>query len=1105
MHYVTLGFIAIDLVILILATTCSNITCPAQCECSRYDVKCIGKDLRTIPKGIPLTAISIDLSYNPKIEIPRDYFLQFEKLARLVIIKCGQKGPVYLPNSLRDVRLDDNYLTVNALKEMFSEHTKALQRISIGNNRLQSRDMKKVMVLLPMQVKYINATENNLRTLTRAEMMRFKEIKKLQIEYCSLESIEANALDHLRHLSTLKLNGNKLGSLPDSLFKFNSRLSTLQLKKNKLTEFNVTKLGIRHLKDLRLGENRIAAFDIQGIRPTIVTLNDNNIGRLEAKKFLDNPKLWKLDLSNNNIQYLDGNAFQGMKKVSQLLMNNISLKSLQKGLFKGMTINNIFLKTNRFSSFKGVFQGMKMYPYTVAITNNTRYTLLNGKEFQSLPNTSQIYITCTSLKRLTNLWELKAKVECSPIANKTIHIASYQGFSCKGYQCKLIPMTSMFKCRACNPGYHSSCKGVARQQSICVKCPPGSYYQDEAASVRCKTCRPGQFVPPERSPGTDVSDCKTCPKGTNTTILAGTRACKCLIGFSRRYRFGPCTGCTDKGFNCSQDYPVLHKGYWMTWEGTKPEHAVKFENQKLPQRTCKYIYREYIKNLDITDDTYYRETMHFNCQMPIPIKCPMKRSCAGGIEIGCSAGYSGVLCAVCKRGYSRELSQCVQCPRRAWAAIKCVSSLALFGIVCLIISSTDKITVGGVKKPARGGQTANYRTFANILLSSLKILIGFYQLLISIIHGFSYVNWPDNVKRSIDILQYTQFEIIKFSSLRCINSEWNINAIDKFWIILILYITVPLLAAACYFIKRLYIYCTCSSPSEGKRKRFACFRHCVKCVALFLFVTYTFITTNIIEMLPISCHSFCTAKQHGKCVHSMSFLRADYSIPCPTMEDNRVTLIIGYSCLLIIPLGLPILLWLLLGKHAPRQRTDTQFQHPNISVEYNEDYDRNEHFLSMDDDLLSDDSHAIMMKSALKFTYENYHSRYWYWEVIEMIRKLLMTICIVLFVGHIKIGLACTIIVAMLFTILHAIYKPFKSKFESGAQYLSLILIPLNLAFGALLQLEDKECPGFINKQQDYSFLSSMIVAMNSALVVMLVLRIIGVIMKWLKSRENRS
>ena len=1108
MHHATTQLVEYIVVALFIIRAFVNSTCPSKCQCcTNITVKCNDRDLRTIPKGIPLTARTIDLSNNPQLLIPSDYFLQFKQLYVLSLTNCGQRGPVYIPKTVRDIRLDDNFFSVDAIEEMISNNLTSLKRITLANNTLNASDTKAVLKTLPEGLTLLNINYNTLTQLPREEMLRFKKMKSLQIHQCSLESIESHVFDNMGQLRALNLESNKLRFLPDNLFNFNGDLYELKLSSNRLVDFNATKLGLKTVIMLEMAYNGLMTFDIRNLKPYVSMLNNNKIRRVETSIFNNNTQTFEINLSSNNIQFISRDAFRGVRRLSQILLNNNSLESLPKDLFNGMMIKSVYLQNNALSNLNGVFHGIQNHTVTLMLAENKRFTLFNGSEFQSLPRNSTIYLNCGKITSLINLSELKATIDCIPKVDKTITTLDYMAFACKGYQCTEIKQPVIYKCNACKQGYKNICRTLATKKGSCVKCPPGSYYQDETASVECKTCRPGQFVPPERSPGTSAADCQTCPEGTNTSDIAGTRACKCLKGYSRWYRFGPCIRCKDHGFDCSHDYQILQKGFWMTWQGTTPGYKTKVEHQNFTQKTCEHVYKAYIRNLKITDNTYDRRTMHFNCQMPLPIKCPMEGSCAGGIEPTCSKGYTGVLCAVCKRGYTRQFNQCDQCPKRGWAVIQFISCAALlvFGFFC--ISLTDKCNIEYHMQAPKGGQTVNQRTFADIILASLKILIGFYQVLISIIHASSNVLWPDNVKRSINILQYIQFEIIKFSSLRCINSRWNINAIEEFWIILIIAITVPCLAVVYYLSKSLYIHCLWSSLSEAKKQRYICGRNCIKFVALFLYVIYTFTLTKIIQLLPISCHSFCTAKQNGTCVHSMSFLRSDYSLTCRTVDEHKATVVIACVCL-ILPVGLPALLLMLLKCYVPGEGIQARFQINTITDEHNDNEkeysDQHElNFSSTCGDHLFGDPTVPMMTSALRFTYENYHHRYWYWEVVEMIRKLLMTAVVIPFAGHTKVGLTCTIIVAMIFTILHAVVRPFKSKFESGAQFLSLTFILLNLAFWAVLQSQDTKGPSFINNKLDSSFLSSLLVVMNSCLIFLIVTRFIVLAAVGIKSRRQ--
>ena len=138
-------FTALVVVTLLTTKASTKVTCQSRCQCKTATISCIDKGLQTIPKGIPLTARKIYLSNNPQIKIPSDYFLQFKHLSFLSLNNCGQRGPIYLPDTINELRLDKNMFTVGALKEMFSPTLQFLKRISLETNRLSMSDTKAVL------------------------------------------------------------------------------------------------------------------------------------------------------------------------------------------------------------------------------------------------------------------------------------------------------------------------------------------------------------------------------------------------------------------------------------------------------------------------------------------------------------------------------------------------------------------------------------------------------------------------------------------------------------------------------------------------------------------------------------------------------------------------------------------------------------------------------------------------------------------------------------------------------------------------------------------------------------------------------------------------
>ena len=1082
----SITLLALGLVLRLVTASTSN-SCPAACSCSQYVFTCAGKNLTKIPDGIPLSVRKIDLSNNPLIKIEKDAFLRFEHLYALVLKNCSQRDPIYLPKHLHDARFEHNRFTADALTQMLNRNQHSLKTLDLASNNLQPLDVKRILRILPIKLKELHLSGNNISYLTKEDMEEFKEMKNFYAIECSLREIEANIFDKMRNLWRVYLTRNQLTSLPDGLFRFNSRIQVIHLSVNLLETFNASKIGLTTLHRLFLGYNKIKILDVRSLRAPILGLANNRIVRINGSLFENNPHIMSLGLHNNRIEFISEKAFTGIKAISELFLQNNRIKTLPSKLFDGLLVQKIFLQENRFSTLNAVFSRTQHPPSVVILSSNPQLQYLNGTDLDGLTMDSKVYVTCKNLKGIIAPPKLTAKVQCSPSADLVFDTPSTDAFSYSGYECKRVEERLEFQCRACKTGYYSDCDGRQGIEGRCIKCPAGSFYQDQVASTSCKACPFGQYVPPEKSPGKDVSDCRTCPMGTDTNSSAGTRACKCIRGYSRVYRFGACEKCIDQGFDCSQDYQTLGNGYWMTWDGTRSPKGGSLAqddaqlSQKNPERqdnrTCESAYKAFINNLQITNNSYDRKTMIFDCQIPIPIKCPMPSSCLGGVEQKCSSGYTGTLCAVCTRGYSMQFNRCVQCPEPHLAVLEFIGYIALFILLCLIISWTDKLKT----EDGDGG-----RTFADVTLSCFKILVGFYQVLISILHAFSGIHWPSNLRSAAKVLDYLEFQVIKIPSLRCIKPDWMIDSVKEFWFVLIVTIAVPILALAYFIAKLLYIYLTSPAPSDAKALRYKCGRNCIKIVALFLFVTYPLTSMKNIQMLPTSCHSFCTAKQNNTCLHSLSYLRSDYSVPCLTMAENQATLIAAYI-FLAIPLGLPVLLLLLLHKHAA--------------------HDENEERTEDADNLLDDPHQARVpvMTSALNFAYENYKVRWWYWEVVEMLRKLIMTTGVVLFLKHTKIGLACTIVLAVLFAVLQAIVKPLKGTFENIAQLSSLIFVSLNLSIGAAIQSKETDS-SIVNRRTDSFALGILLVTINAMPVFLVTLRFtVAIISRIISSKIKKS
>ena len=1055
--------------------------CPSLCECSSYKVDCRNAGLKEVPDCIQESVCYIDLSHNPSIHLEREAFKNFSQLHTLKLNNCSLRKPIDLPINLQILSLGDNSIPVNSIKELFIRKLLTLRSLDLRGNGL---NVSQVLKFLPRGVEYIELSGNVLKLLGRDDLKCYKRLKRISCQNCGLEHIESNAFDYNTEITKINFSVNKITALPDSLFEHNSKLATLDVSFNLIDSINSSKLKLKKLQILELGHNRIETFDLRFTKMIEIGLESNRIAEIVESAFEHCEYIHALKLHNNNITHVSERAFHGIKYISELLMQNNDLNFLPKYVLNNTAIGKIFLHRNRLSSVSGLFLGMKRPPALLTLFLNKEYQLLNISNFESMSENSEIFITCNNLKRIIGSSKLRASIKCSPSAD-LFFLSPLRFWSFAGYECVWRSKFMQFLCHACPTGFYHNGNASTGKAGKCIKCPAGSFYQDELASSHCKSCPLGQFVPPDASPGKDSSYCKSCPEGTNTNISAGTRACRCLSGFYRLHRFGACKKCKHAGFLCSRDFPQLKKEYWMTWEG------VKSSNQ-----SCKRIFKDFVHNLEIFDNSYNRSTVNFKCLLPIPIKCPIHGSCSGSNDVLCSSGYTGVLCAVCSEGFSRQFNRCVKCADALLVILEIIGYVAVFLIFCFILSLTDKVLVpsgiGSVHQSAR-----ERRTIADIMVSSFKIIVGFYQILISVVHAFSSINWPESLKNTISLFEYIQFEVIRVPSLRCIKPEWNVDSLKEFWFVIILTFAIPFITFIYCLLKVCFMKLCCASNEEFERNRSICCKNCINFTALFLFATYPLTSAKIIQVLPISCHSFCTVKQGEHCMHKLSFLHSDYSMPCSVLIRQKYTLISAYICL-IIPFGLPIILWILLWRYAPkayapmRSRSTSSSNSETLSI-----IDPDSEYLSFS----VNDGHFHIQQlhhkreeynevftHALKFAYENYNRNCWYWEVLEMIRKFIMTVGLFVVINETKLGLSVMVILAIGFALIHALRKPIKDDFENAVQLLSLLIVPLNLIIGAVLQSNIAEHYGSINTEHSESWsLGIILVIMNSLVIILIV------------------
>ena len=456
---------------------------------------------------------------------------------------------------------------------------------------------------------------------------------------------------------------------------------------------------------------------------------------------------------------------------------------------------------------------------------------------------------------------------------------------------------------------------------------------------------------------------------------------------------------------------MLKPGFWWSWEH---------------DTACKAKYQAFINNLETFNDSYSMETCSFSCKMPLPHKCPNKLACLGTVHGSCQQNYTGPPCTMCTKKYYRHFRMCIRCPKAWIAALEFLTYLLAFIVICTVINWADKITVKTKDRilfSVVQQQARKQRTVADVILSTLKILIGFCQILSGTVQSFPDIPWPHSFTTLLRIFQFFELQILRFLSLRCIRPEWHLNAIDEFWLSLGITFLIPLIIGAYYIIRRAYLDKTVITQRVYTKSVEMCKKQCVRSIILFLFAMFPSTSRRIFQILPIACHKLCFNTSR----YYVSYLRADYSFKClSASSENNWILYLAYASL-IIRFGFIGILLVLLAYAKDNKQIDRQYK-VNDAVEQlvtsQENCETNIHPIRSRP---NQSNNETTFQFALKFCHDNCHPSCWYWEITEMVRKLLFTSILPLISPFSNIFLGLSIIVAGFFAMLHAYRKPIQN------------------------------------------------------------------------------
>ena len=467
------------------------------------------------------------------------------------------------------------------------------------------------------------------------------------------------------------------------------------------------------------------------------------------------------------------------------------------------------------------------------------------------------------------------------------------------------------------------------------------------------------------------------------------------------------------------DFAALKNGFWWDWEN----------------KTLLSLYRQFTGNLrnasfSVPLHIPNNPFMAFPYPIPKPHKCPKTEACKGGLDGLCLDGYSGRLCAVCMKNYFKQLGECKKCPRKQWM----MGQLAILGTTIILLA----IFVIWRSKKQRKENTG--RSFIDMALGIIKIIIGFYQVTFGIMEAFSDIKWPKSLSDVGKYSKMIQFNVLQIAPLHCISSLDSFDAFEVLIAVMALNGAAIIVAFSSYILYRIISIRKISDENEKKKAAVNAKEIIQRNLFFFLYVTYLNTCLKIAEILPPACHKICLDNEEKSC---KEYLRADYSITC-NGEKYKQMRIVGFCCLFYVAF-LPIATFIVIWRQ--KRASDGTDEQGNV---------------------------------GLRFLHENYKPCCWYWELVETFRKVVLTSGLVLIGGKGKAYIGAALVLSGLYGIFFAYKSPIFDPFENKLMLASLTVTFVNLGIGAVGLIRQEDTKSYLDKYEDDVLFNGLVFGANS-------------------------
>jgi hypothetical protein len=356
---------------------------------------------------------------------------------------------------------------------------------------------------------------------------------------------------------------------------------------------------------------------------------------------------------------------------------------------------------------------------------------------------------------------------------------------------------------------------------------------------------------------------------------------------------------------------------------------------------------------------------------------------------------------VCAEGYSSTIGyECTQCKSdnrvTIYTAIAIVVVLFIVA-VCFVVYATLNLDDGQdaadtLRNRDSKGCCNCRQMIAKFPWNKLRIPIVAFQIVTQFI-GITGLPLPEFYQRFLGWTDVFNFNLGWLLSLSCLT---KINFYQR----LLLTTLSPI--AATLILRCIYMCIDRKHPVQEAASQRAIDSKTARLTALkeklyLVFLAMTFLIYSTVSTTVFQTFACDRIDYDVNTAVTTSYLRADYSIQCDTLKHDLYQYY-AYLMIAVYPLGIPVMYsWLLYT---------TKDQHNSV-------------------DTVTDDQrkHKPELKPT-RFLWKSYNSDFYYWEVIECVRRLLLTGAVVFIVPGTAAQAAIACVMAVFTMVVALYYKP---------------------------------------------------------------------------------